>query len=332
MRDKAKRGDMKLSTIADRLGLELIGKDKEIKRVQSLNAAKNDELSFLENIKYLKDLKNTKAAAVILKKEYLKELSADTSAIISDEPYLTLAYVTKFFAKNPIEEEKKEPIIEEGVKIYPNVYIGSGAKIGKNSVLMPGAFIGDYVEIGQNCLIYPNVTIYRDCKIGQNCVIHAGTVIGSDGYGFAHTKNGEHIKIFHNGEVIIEDDVEIGANCCIDRAVFGSTIIKKGTKLDNLIQIGHNCEVGENVLMVAQSALSGSTILGRNVIMGGQSATAGHLKIGDFAIIAARGGVTKSIEGKKTYAGFPLMEHKDWLRLQAKLSKLIKRSKNGEKS
>lgn len=315
---------MKLSELAKELNLELVGEDKEIKSIQSLKDATNEDLSFLEKPKYLKDLKTTNAAAVIIKKDFLKDLPKGVSALLSSEPYLSLAYATKFFAKPPIEDEGKEPEIGENVQIYPNVYIGKNSKIGKNSILMPGVFIGDNVEIGENSLLYPNVTIYRDCKLGSNVIIHAGTVIGSDGYGFAHTKDGRHVKIYQNGNVIIEDDVEIGANCTIDRAVFGSTIIKKGTKLDNLIQIGHNCEIGENVLMVSQSGLAGSTILGRNVIMGGQSATAGHLKIGDFAVIAARGGVTKSIEGGKTYAGFPLRLHKEWLKLQAVLSKLIK--------
>ena len=181
------------------------------------------------------------------------------------------------------------------------------------------------MEIGEGTILYPNVVVYRDCKIGKNCIIHAGTVIGSDGYGFAHTKDGKHVKIYQNGNVVIEDEVEIGANCTIDRAVFGTTLIKSGTKLDNLIQIGHNCEIGQNVLMASQVGISGSTKLGKNVVMGGQSATAGHLEIGDFATIAARGGVTKSLKGGKTYAGFPVMEHRLWLKLQAMLARMAKR-------
>ena len=315
---------MKLSKLVEKLNLELVGKDYEIEGIESLDKANKKQLSFLENPKYIKNLKNTNAAAVILKKEFLKELPKGVSAIISSEPYLSLAYATKFFAKEPIDENGREPEIGEDVKIYPNVYIGKDSKIGKNTILMPGVFIGNGVVVGENSIIYPNVTIYRDCLIGSNVTIHAGSVIGSDGYGFAHTKDGRHIKIYQNGNVIIEDNVEIGANCTIDRAVFGSTIIRKGTKLDNLIQIGHNCDIGENVLMASQVGISGSSKLGRNVVMGGQSATAGHLKIGDFAVIAARGGVTKSIEGGKTYAGFPLKLHKEWLKLQAILSKLVK--------
>ena len=317
---------MRLSQIAQEFGLELIGEDKEIRALNSLQDAKEDELSFLQNRKYLNALKNTKAGAVIVQKEFVGLLPQGVSALVSDEPYVTLAKISKLFAKKPMQKEGKKPIIGANCQIAKGVYIGFDSVIGKNVTIMSGAVIGDSVTIGDNTLIYPNVTIYRDCIIGKNCIIHAGTVIGSDGYGFATTKDGVHIKIYQNGNVIIEDDVEIGANCAIDRAVFGSTIIKKGTKLDNLIQIGHNCIIGENVLMAGQAGIAGSTQIGRNVVIGGQAATAGHLKIGDFAVIAARGGVTKSIEGRKVYSGFPLMEHKQWLKLQGLLARLLKKS------
>ncbi|BCD68030.1 UDP-3-O-(3-hydroxymyristoyl)glucosamine N-acyltransferase [Nitratiruptor sp. YY09-18] len=317
---------MLLSKLAKEFNLELIGDDKEIEGLEALHKATPKHLSFLENSKYLKALPSTKAAAVIMKREYLDYLPQGVSALISNEPYLTLAYISKVFAKEPLQKEGKKPKIGKNTTIAQNVYIGYDTHIGDNVTIMPGCFIGDNVTIGNNTLIYPNVTIYRDCKIGKNCIIHAGTVIGSDGYGFAHTKDGRHIKIYQNGNVVIEDDVEIGANCTVDRGVFGSTVIKKGTKLDNLIQIGHNSEIGENVLMASQVGISGSSKLGRNVVMGGQSATAGHLSIGNFAVIAARGGVTKSIEGGKTYAGFPLRLHKDWLKLQGILSRLLKKS------
>ncbi|WP_281951034.1 UDP-3-O-(3-hydroxymyristoyl)glucosamine N-acyltransferase [Nitrosophilus kaiyonis] len=316
---------MKLSFLAKELNLKYIGEDKEIEGIQSLDKAGPNQLSFLENKKYLKDLKSTNAAAVILHEKFIKELPSNVSALVSDEPYLTLAYISKYFAKEPYQISGNKPKIGKNCKIAPNVYVGYDSEIGDNVTLMSGVVVGDNVKIGKNTLIYPNVTIYRDCIIGANCIIHSGTVIGSDGYGFAHTKDGRHIKIYQNGNVIIEDDVEIGANCTIDRAVFDSTVIRRGTKLDNLIQIGHNSIIGENVLMASQVGISGSSILGRNVVMGGQSATAGHLKIGDFAIIAARGGVTKSIEGGKTYAGFPLMLHKEWLKLQAILARLVKK-------
>lgn len=189
---------------------------------------------------------------------------------------------------------------------------------------MPNVTIGANVTIGQNVVIYPNVVVYDDCVIKEGSILQAGVVVGSDGFGYAHTKTGEHIKIYHNGNLIIEENVEIGANSTIDRAVFGSTVIKKGTKIDNLVHIGHNCEIGQFCIIVAQTGLAGSTKLGRNVVMGGQSATAGHLEIGDFATVAARGGVSKSIEGGKVYGGFPLMLQSDWLKKQAKIAQFLK--------
>jgi UDP-3-O-[3-hydroxymyristoyl] glucosamine N-acyltransferase len=192
---------------------------------------------------------------------------------------------------------------------------------------LAGCYLGDNVTVGSDTLLHPNVTLYYDTQLGERCIIHSGTVIGCDGYGFAHTKTGEHVKIYQNGNVIVEDDVEIGANCAVDRAVFGTTYIRKGTKLDNFIQVGHNCDVGEHVLCASHVGLSGSTKLGRNVVMGGQAATAGHLEIGDFATIAARGGVTKSLEGGRTYAGFPAIDHKMWLKMQVKMLGLVKRKK-----
>jgi len=317
---------MRLSEIAKRFGLRLVGEDKEIASLAALPDAGPDQLSFLENRKYLSALRETKAGAVILKEEHLKELPEGASALVSDEPYLTLARVTSLFARPPFTTEGEPPKIGENVTIAPNVYIGHGAVIEDGVTLMPGVFVGDGARVGEGSLLHPNVVLYHGCEVGRRCIIHAGTVIGSDGYGFAHTKDGRHIKIYQNGNVVIEDEVEIGANCTIDRATFGTTRIRRGTKLDNLIQIGHNCEIGENVLMASQVGISGSTKLGRNVVMGGQSATAGHLEIGDFATIAARGGVTKSLPGGRTYAGFPIMEHKLWLKLQALLMRLVKKS------
>ncbi len=318
---------MKLSDLAKPFDLELVGEDKKISGLEALDKANSTQLSFLDNPKYLSRLSSTKAAAVLLRKEHVSHLPQGVSALISSNPYLDLAKISKLFSKPPFETSGKPARIAKSAVIADGVYVGYGSVIEEGVTLMPGVVVGDNVHIGAETLIYPNVTIYRDCKIGKNCIIHAGTVIGSDGYGFAHTRDGRHIKLYQNGNVIIEDDVEIGANCTIDRAAFGSTIIKRGTKIDNLIQIGHNSEIGENVLMAAQVGISGSTKIGRNVVMGGQSATAGHLSIGDFAVIGARGGVTKSIEGGKTYSGFPLMEHRNWLRLQSLLARMLKKTK-----
>ena len=315
---------MTLQEIVEFIGLNN-QEEKEITGLNTLLDSNENQLTFLENKKYINDLKNTKAAAVLVTKENINEVPAGTIALICDEPYLNLAKISKLFAPNVIEMDGEKPIVGGGTKVMPNVYIGKDSVVGSDCTIMAGAFIGDNVKIGNNTIIYPNVTVYRDCTIGNDCIIHAGTVIGSDGFGFANTKDGKYIKIYQNGNVTIGNDVEIGANCAIDRAVFNSTIIEDGVRLDNLVHIAHNCKIGRGSILVGQVGLAGSTILNAYVVMGGQSGTAGHLEIAPFTTIAARGGVTKSItEPKKSWAGFPLFEHKQWLKLQGKISNLLK--------
>jgi len=313
---------MKLSEIAKILGLES-DSDLEITGMNTLKEANSNEITFFDNKKYLKDLPNTKAGAVILKPEFKEYLPKSAVGLFTDEPYLKMAMLTKYFVKPLIREGEAK--ISNSAQIEEFANIGANSEIGDNTLIMSGAKIGANVKIGKNCVIYPNVVIYNDTIIGNDVRIHAGAVIGSDGFGYAHTKMGEHVKIYHLGYVELEDDVEIGANTTIDRGAFGKTIIKKGTKIDNLVQIGHNCEIGEYSIMVSQSGLAGSTKLGRNVVMGGQAAAAGHLEIAPFTQIAARGGITKSIKESGVYGGFPLMPQKTWLKLQAKISALLKK-------
>ena len=315
--------EFSLKKICEYLEIDCPDVDKKIKGINTLTEANEHEISFLENKKYEKFLSSTKAGAVLIRKEDIEKLPKGIIPLITDEPYLKLALLTKLFAKTPWEEG--EFFVDNSAKIDSSVRIGKGVKIAKNVTIMPNVTIAPFVEIEEGSIIYPNVSIYRNTKIGKNVIIHSGSVIGSDGFGYAHTKNGEHIKIYHLGKVVIEDEVEIGANTTIDRAVFGETRIKKGSKIDNLVQIGHNCEIGEYSILVSQVGLSGSSKLGRNVVMGGQSATAGHLEIAPFTTIAARGGVTKSIKKSGVYSGFPLMPHKMWLKLNAILAKMIKK-------
>jgi UDP-3-O-[3-hydroxymyristoyl] glucosamine N-acyltransferase len=312
---------MTLQEIGTLLGLSIENTDT-ITAISALNDAKEGEISFLSDTKHEKELGTTKATAVILPAHLAHLLPHNVIALSCDEPYMSIAILSKFFAK-PLQSSDKSPVVGRGTLVYPMAHIENGAIIGENCILMSGVYIGAEVVIGNNVTLYPNVVIYRDCIIGDNVTIHAGTVIGSDGFGYAHTKTGEHVKLYQNGNVVIEKDVEIGANTTIDRAVFGSTVIKQGAKLDNLIQIGHNCIVGEHSILVSQTGLAGSTTLGRNVVIGGQSATAGHLSIAPFTTLAARSGVTKSIIKAGIYGGFPLMEHKLWLKMQAKLAKIL---------
>ncbi|MCF6206865.1 MAG: UDP-3-O-(3-hydroxymyristoyl)glucosamine N-acyltransferase [Sulfurovum sp.] len=314
----------KLSEIAKELQLQFDGEDIEIDGIHTLSEATPTQLSFFNDTKYEAQLPLTRAGAVLIEEKYVALLPETAVALITEEPYLKLAEASKLFAHS-LSTKSDEPWIGEGCDIDASVKFGQNVTLGDNVTILAGCYLGDDVVVGDNTLLHPNVTLYHGTKIGSDCIVHSGTVIGCDGYGFAHTKSGEHVKIYQNGHVIIEDHVEIGANCTIDRAVFGATIIRKGTKLDNLIQIAHNCDVGEHSLMAAQVGLAGSTTLGRNVVMGGQSATAGHLEVGAFATIAGKGGVTKSLEGNKTYAGFPAIEIRLWRRMQAALMRLVKK-------
>lgn len=234
-------------------------------------------------------------------------------------------YTVKVFW-TPIEDDSlNEPVIGEGTKVSPKAEVANGAVIGKNSTIMAGVYVGANAKIGDNTILYPNVVVYKDCIVGNDCIIHAGTAIGSDGFGFASNKMGEHNKIYHNGNVVIGNDVEIGSNTSVDRAVFGSTKIKTGARLDNLIQVGHNCEIGEYAVAAGQSGFAGSSKVGRSNVFGAQSGVAGHLEIAPFNTFAARTGVTKTIKASgKTYAGFPFMDYKIWLKIQGKLARLVK--------
>ncbi|WP_201352912.1 UDP-3-O-(3-hydroxymyristoyl)glucosamine N-acyltransferase [Hydrogenimonas urashimensis] len=314
---------MRLSELAAQIGVAFEGEDREILGIGTLKSATPQELSFLDNPRYADELAKTKAAAVLVSPKFASQVPKGTVALVDDEPYLKLAYASRLFAPEPMKQEGKEPIFGKECRIGEGVRFGKNVVIAERVTIMPGSYIGDDVKIGSDTLIYPNVTIYHGCRIGERCIIHAGTVVGSDGFGFAHTKEGSHVKLFQLGNVVIEDDVEIGANCAIDRGAIASTIIRKGAIIDNLVHIAHNCDIGEYSVLTGQVGLSGSTKLGRNVVMGGQSGTAGHLEIGPFATIAARGGVTKSIEGGKVYAGFPIMEHKKWLKLNALLMRML---------
>lgn len=288
---------MKLKDIAIALDIKC-DSEIEISGLNTLVDSTANELTFLENSKYTNDLEKTTAAAVLVKKDFVTKVPKNTIALVCDEPYVKLALASKLFAPKLVESDGIDCVVGDNSTIMPNVYLGKNSIIGNNCTIMSGAYIADNVNIGNNTIIYPNVTVYRDCNIGNDCIIHAGTVIGSDGFGFAQSK-GKYIKIYQNGNVEIGNDVEIGSNTSIDRAAFKSTIISDGVRLDNLVHIGHNCKLGVGCILTGQVGLSGSSILHEYVIMGGQSATSGHLEIAPFTTIAARGGVTKSIKEPK---------------------------------
>jgi len=313
-----------ISYIAKELGLTYRGEDILINSIATLDKAKSNELTFLSDKKYLSSLNECKAGAILIASEYVDMLPPSTIALITDEPYLAYAYASKLFA-HKISSKTYTPSIGNGCDIASDVKFGSNVTIKDGVTILSGCYIGDNVTIEENTLIHANVSIYHGTKIGKDCIIHSGTVLGSDGYGFAHTKLGEHIKIYQNGTVIIEDKVEIGANCTIDRGAIEPTYIREGTKLDNMVHIAHNCDIGSHTLCAAQAGVAGSTTLGRNVIMGGQSGAAGHIKIGDFTTIAAMSGATKNIPPKQVYAGFPAMDIKLWKKMHATLMRMVKK-------
>ena len=316
---------MKLQEIAKIIGADYSGIDIEITAMNTLKDASSSELSFISNAKYVKDVSISNAAAIIVDSKTKEHVPEGCIALVVENPYWQMAILSKSFAP-PIEDDAlPQAVVGEGSKISPKAEIANGAKIGKNCTILAHVYIGAGAVIGDNTIIYPNVTVYRDCIIGDDCIIHSNTSIGADGFGFATNKLGEHKKIYQNGNVVIEDDVEIGSNTCVDRAVFASTLIKKGVRIDNLVQIGHNCEIGEYSVFVAQSGSAGSTKFGRNCVMGGQAASAGHLEVAPFSTFAARSGITNNIkESGLTFAGFPLMDHKKWLKLQVKIARLLK--------
>ena len=227
----------------------------------------------------------------------------------------------------------KDVTIGKNVAVMPFAVIDDHAIIGDNATIYPHVYIGQYAEIGENSLVYSSATVREYCKVGKNCVVHSSAVIGSDGFGFT-TKDGVHTKVPQVGNVIIEDNAEIGAHVGIDRAAIGSTVIGNGTKIDNLVHIGHNCKIGANCLIVAQTGISGSTIVGHNVTFGGQVGTVGHITIGANSVYAARSGITNNMPENMFCAGFPVQGHAEWLRMQVamkKLPELVKKVRQLEK-
>ncbi|MDP4261014.1 MAG: UDP-3-O-(3-hydroxymyristoyl)glucosamine N-acyltransferase [Bacteroidota bacterium] len=307
-----------------------------------IEEAQKGQLSFLANPKYEEYLYSTQASVIIINDIF--ELKRPVSATLIRVPDAYTAFATLLAKYQEIMEQQLSGIQQpsyiaktvsygENVYIGAFAYIGENVKIGNHSKIFPNAFIGDGVTIGNNSIIHPGVKIYHDCKVGNQVIIHAGTVVGSDGFGFAPQADGSFKKVPQIGNVVIEDNVEIGANTTIDRATIGSTLIKSGAKLDNLIQVAHNVEIGHSTVMAAQSGVSGSTKIGNGAMIGGQVGIVGHIQIGDGAKINAQSGVSKSVEPGKAVTGSPAYEYTAALRSQAisrKLPELEKRIKELE--
>ncbi len=291
-----------------------------------IEEAQQGQLAFLANPKYEDFLYSTKASIIIVNDN--QQIKQPITATLIKVPDAYSAFATLLDKYQQIQQQQltgiQQPVyIDATAKIGDNVYIGAFVYVGKNVVvgdgtkIYPSTFIGDNVTIAQHTILHPGVKIYHDCIIGSNVTIHAGSVIGADGFGFAPQADGSLKKVPQIGNVLIEDNVEIGSNTCIDRATIGSTIIKSGAKLDNLLQIAHNVEVGNNTVIAAQTGVSGSTKIGNNVMIGGQAGLAGHLIIGDGAKINAQTGVGKAVKPGTSVTGTPFDEFSKYMRNQA---------------
>jgi UDP-3-O-[3-hydroxymyristoyl] glucosamine N-acyltransferase len=308
-----------LQEIARLIDGEVIGDEQmKIRGINALDEAEPGEISFLTSARYQDRLPHTLASAVILQK---KTSLFDGAQVLVADPKLAYPKVAGLFAPGiprflGVSDQAichNSCSLGTGVSIYPNVFIGEDAEIGGETVLFPGVYVGNGVRIGRKTVLYPNVTVLDDCRIGNEVIIHAGTVIGSDGFGFVQD-GGHSRKIPQLGIVQIDDQVEIGANNCIDRAAFGKTWIQRGVKTDNLVQIAHNVIIGEDSIIVAQAGISGSVKIGRQVMLGGQVGVADHLEIGDRVMIASQSGVAKSIPSGEIVSGTPTMPHRVWLK------------------
>lgn len=278
---------------------------KIVTNISRIEEGKKGTLAFLANTKYEKYLYTTQASIVLINKSLKLNQKVNTTLIRVDDAYQSFASLLTLY-QNSLPQKKgidSNSFISESAEVGENCYIGGfafieeNAVIGENVKIYPQVYIGDNVKVDDNTILYPGVKIYKDCTVGKNCIIHAGTVIGSDGFGFAPGE-GTYQKIPQIGNVIIEDDVEIGSNVSIDRATIGSTLIHKGTKIDNLIQIAHNVEIGENSVIIAQSGIAGSTKLGKNVVVAAQAGLVGHITIADNVKIGAQAGVTNHIKNE----------------------------------
>lgn len=318
----------RLAELAALVEGELVG-DPEmlIGGVADFDNAVEGEITFVADLKRGVRLDACKASAIIVP---LALTEVSTPVIRVKNPYLAMARIHALFVEVPfvatgIDERAvvgHDCSIPVEVAISPLVYIGNRVSIGQRVTLHPGVVVYDDVVLGDDVMLYANVTIGHGCLVGNRVIIHSGAVIGSDGFGYATDGNGRHVKRPQVGVVQIDDDVEIGANTCIDRATFGKTWVKRGTKIDNLVQLGHNVMVGEDSLLVSQSGLAGSVTTGNNVILGGQVGVAGHIHLGDRVVVAAKSGVHNNLEPGVIVAGMPAIPHKIWLRSSAAYAKL----------
>ncbi|HEX6790647.1 MAG TPA: UDP-3-O-(3-hydroxymyristoyl)glucosamine N-acyltransferase [Candidatus Krumholzibacteria bacterium] len=318
----------KLGELAVLVGGELEGDaDLVIRGVAGIREAQPGDITFVANPRYEEFVEATRASAILAG----HGLSAGIPLVRVNDPYYAYFQVLNLFAGDTAARYARgvhpqasiDPAARIGsdVCIGPFCHVGAGASIGDGTTLVAGVFVGDGARVGERCLIYSHVTIREGCRIGDRVILQPGVVVGSDGFGFAR-KGASYQKIPQIGIVVIEDDVELGANTCVDRATTGETRIRRGTKIDNLVQIAHNVALGEDTVIAAQTGISGSTEVGRGVVMGGQVGVGGHVTVGDGAVVGAQAGVTKSVAPGTTVSGYPAREHSAARRIQAHIAML----------
>ena len=324
-----------LSELAHYVGGRLIGDGSVvIHKVAAINEASPGEITFLVQPRYRKFLPQCRASAVIVGPGVLSdsEFSSTLNFIEASNPYVAFAKVLQLFSPSPQFSGVVSPnahvdssaVLDQSVTVFPNAFVGPRVRIGKGSVVFPGVFLGADAHIGAECVLHPNVVVREGCQLGDRVILHAGVIIGSDGFGYAGSGD-QRIKIPQIGTVVIEDDVEIGANATIDRATLGRTVIARGVKIDNLVQIAHNVVVGEHSVIAAQAGIAGSTQVGKNVTIAGQAGVVNHVKIGDGAMIGPQSGIPKSVPaGSVLSGGIAAAPHHEWLKVMTLLPQLPK--------
>lgn len=324
-----------LSELAEHVGGSVVGDGGvEIQRVASIEEAGAGDITFLAHPRYRAYLAACQASAIIVGPDLPEELPGVSrrNFLRVRQPYTAFAEILNLFSPQPQYDGRVSPqasidpsaVIGDDVTVFPYVYVGKGVKVGRGTVLFCGVFLGDGVEVGEECRLHPQVTVREGCRVGNRVILHAGVVIGSDGFGYAGEGRGR-IKIPQVGIVEIEDDVEIGANTTIDRATLGRTIIRRGAKIDNLVQIAHNVVVGEDSIIAAQTAIAGSTRIGREVILAGQVGVVDHIEIGDRARIGPKSGIPRSVPPGALLSGaVAAAPHHEWIKVMTLLPKLAK--------
>jgi UDP-3-O-[3-hydroxymyristoyl] glucosamine N-acyltransferase len=334
---------VKASEICNWVSGDLVGNpDILISGPSKIEEGKSGTISFLANPKYAHYAYSTKSSVLLVEKNFIPEQKVQATLIKVDNVYVALGKLLERFS---IDESLETGIsdmafidpsasIEESACIAAFAYLNKGVNIGERTKIHTNVYLGDGVKVGRDCVIYPGAKIYRGCVIGNNCIIHANAVIGSDGFGFAAKPDGSFNRIPQIGNVVLEDGVEIGSNTCIDRATMGSTLIRKGVKLDNLIQIGHNVEIDEHTGIAAQAGVAGSTKIGKHVMIGGQAGIVGHIQIEDGAKIQAQSGVAGNVKQKNALLyGSPAIEYSNYLKSYAafkQLPELVKKIRSLE--